>query len=204
MATNEVPPVVVTPASVPAAVPTDERKLAAYQRYRNAETEGTLSNVGHPNALSDDFVAFVEQFRERDLLSINVDHLGADVPFVDAMFYRALLATTFHTHWTQRDPPARGPASKQIVQVQYGGGGGYRIVHDGLADDTETFTLTSPLVRLTDHSVTLEQGVVRITFGLAAERVNGVRVWSYELDVLDRNRLRFYLVPFVLPPVASA
>lgn len=185
-------------ASLDAATPTDERKLRAYARYRAADTVGTLNNVGHPNVLSEDFVAFIERFRERDLLAVDVAHLGDDVPFVNAMLYRALLSTTFHAHWAQYEPAARGPASKALVEVQHGGDAKHSVVHNGLTVDTEAFTLDAPTVTLTDRSVTLEQGVVRIVFTLTDERVDGVRVWRYELDVLERNRLRFYLVPFVL------
>lgn len=182
-------------SNLDAATPTDERKLRAYARYRAADTVGTLNNVGHPNVLSDDFVQFIERFCERDLLAVDVAHL-ADVPFVNAMLYRALLSTTFHAHWAQYEPAARGPAAKALVEVQHDGNNKHSVVHHGLTAGTEAFTLDAPSVTLTDRSVTLEQGVVRITFSLTDERVDGARVWRYELDVLERNRLRFYLVPF--------
>ena len=166
---------------------------SAYDSYRNATTKGTKQSTV-PQSLRSDFVNFIQNFSPIDPFSIDVTHLGS-VSFPEEMFYRFLLATTFHVHWGNYDPKAFGSGNHLTSSLRYHSGT-YKITQNGFTEDSLVYSFNNPTVTLTSTSLTLSEGLVVVKYELTPSEVNGVQVMNYNLKVFGRVYANSYIVPF--------
>lgn len=186
------------PAPAP-SVAAQSRKQKAYDRYRAAQTEGTRISLPNASVLHDDFVKYIESARSVDPFDLDVSHLDDDVSFAKEAFYRTALAESFHAHYAQYDPKPSGPGNTQIVELRRDADSGQHVfLMHGLTQQSEEIRLENAAFNLTSSSVSFEEGIVKVVLKLTPHEVNGVRVWNFQLSVLDRLRYNIYLVPFRL------
>lgn len=174
---------------------TDAQKQEAYDRYQNAETEGTLIGLHNTGAVAPDFVNFSQNWVDVDPFSVDISHLPP-LFFSKEAFYRTLFSTTFHTLYSNTlSPPAQGPGNSHIIEIERDGSN-YVLKHYGLTQGLETLTLENPSFIINSSNMSFDAGVVKALFKLTNKFQNGVQVWNYQVALNGRLWINFYLVPF--------
>ena len=92
-------------------------QTTAYNKYLNANTEGTLINYPSAHVVSDDFIKFINTWTPKDPFSVDVSHLG-NISFAEQIIYQILMSTTFHSYWSSDQKPAGyGPGNLNCFKV---------------------------------------------------------------------------------------
>lgn len=180
---------------------TPEEKQVAYDKYINAETEGTKISYPNSGVLSNDFVNFCQTWTFKDPFSVDVSHLGS-VGFPEEIFYRVALSETFHTYYSgDVQPPAYGAGNYQNVRY-HRDGSKYTIKVHGLNMRDWTLTFNNPTFELTGDSLTLKEGLVKVTLKVHDNEGNGCttpggqNILNLQVHVYGRLHTSYYLVPF--------
>lgn len=180
---------------------TAQEKQNAYDKYVNAETEGTKISYPNSGVLSNDYVDFCQNWTFKDPFSVDVSHLGS-LGFPEEIFYRVALSETFHTYYSSDlQPPSFGAANFQNVRY-HRDGNKYIVKVHGLNVRDWILTFNNPTLELTGDSLTLTEGLVKVTLkvhtnnGNGCATPNGQSVLNFQIHVYGRLYTSYYLVPF--------
>jgi len=180
------------------------RQEQAYDRYQASVTEGTKQGFQNPRVLSEDFVKFIEEFRQIDPNSIKVSHLGA-ISFPKKIFYQTLLSQTFHVYWSaDSSTGTQGSGNTVIVDFRHDNETNrYYLRYHGLTISPQVFYFDDvPDDRLeyvlSSRSVVFSAGFVSMLFRLIGKNINGAPIWNHQLLVNGRIYANYDLVDFRL------
>jgi len=180
---------------------TPSEKQTAYDKYMDAETEGSKISYPSSGVLSDDFVTFCQNWTMKDPFSVDVSHLGP-LGFPEEIFYRVAMAETFHVYYSgDLQPPAYGPGNYQLIKY-HRDGSKYTVKIHGLNMRDWTLSFNNPTLELTGNSLTLNEGLVKAVLkvhdndGGSCLTPNGQNILNFQVYVYGRLYVSYYVVPF--------
>lgn len=178
---------------------TKEQKEKAYQRYRDAKTDGNrVSFLGSSEVLSADYTNFALNWKPvTNPFEIDISHLG-ELDFASQIFYQVVLSNTFHLYFrVSLKPKASGAGNWQNVRVSRDGDS-YQMGNYGLTVPNQLIQMSKPEVEVTPKSLSFKEGLVRVEFSLVdgVTTESGQEILKYTVHVYGRLFSNLYLVPF--------
>lgn len=171
-------------------------KQEAYDKYQNADTDGTLIGLRDVRALHNDFVEAIENYTP-----------PSSAPVVSKQdFLDNLLTRTFHLYWAANlTPPGFGVGNPALFTMRRNNtNGDYELSYVSLTDVTQTQSFDPSYYILHTNSINLQdtdaQGNVKqmIVKRTPQRTINGVEVWNHQFVINGRLLYNYYMVDFRL------
>jgi hypothetical protein len=171
-------------------------KQEAYDKYQNADTDGTLIGLHDTRALHDNFVSAIENYTP-----------PSSAPVVSKQdFLENLLTRTFHLYWAANlTPPGYGVGNPALFTMRRNNtSGDYDLSYVSLTDVTQTQSFDPSYYILHSNSIMLQDtdanGNVKrmIVKRTPHTTVNGTQIWNHQFMIGDRLLYNYYMVDFRL------
>ena len=163
----------------------------AYDKYQNADTDGTLIALHDTRAVHAHFVEFIEQYTP-----------PTDGPIVTKQeFLESLLTTTFHLWWSaNNNPPGFGSGNPSCLTIRRNEmTDNYDVSYYSLTNPTQTQSLDPKYYILHSNSIMVKDGNTEMIIKKTRNTtVNGNPVWEHQLRIDGNIVTIYYLVDFRL------
>lgn len=177
-------------------------KQHAYDRYQNADTQGSLVALPAVQGMHPDFAEYMNTFSNLGLDSVDLTPIKT-FPWSKQVFYQTLLSQTFHVYYPKPGdldpryfPQAFGP-SVAMVEFRRRENGDYVVTHRDLTNPHETYTIENPSYYvLSSRSLEVKEGLAQMSVKMLSKMVNGTNIWNYQLVRGNNLFLNLYLVDF--------